>query len=44
MVEYEEKIISDIPAQKFRNVTGALNKKKQMNKILEMLEAELMVR
>lgn len=43
-VAYEEKIISDIPAQKFRNITGAHAQKKKMKNLLKNLEAEILVK
>lgn len=42
-VTFEDTIISSIPAQKFRNLTGASAKKKQMKQFLEMVEAEILV-
>ena len=43
-VTFEDTIVSSVPAQKFRNITGARTKKKQMKQFLEQVEAQILVK
>ena len=43
-VTFEDTIVSSVPAQKFRNLTGANAKKKQMKQFLEQVEAQIIVK